>query len=763
MSRSRGGPPLWACLLVVAAAAGGAESAGAATPAKVAISGVRLGFDGLFKAGCWLPIAVDVESAGGEVVADLEIVANDSDGVPTSLLKPRIVLPSGGAATIHHYVRIAADDSTIELTLRESGRVLARRRLGPSELENHRPQPRRASIVVAVGEPAGLSGEEDREDDQRPYRPRVARIRRLSELPRQWYAYDAVDAIVATASDPRRWSELDVEQVEAIRTWVRQGGRLVVSVGANWEWAAGAFFGEMLPARIEGLQTVHRLAPEVRSIEALAGGEASLELGGQGLPMLRLKEVRGRSLPHLQAGGAASPAAVRGAYGLGTVALIAFDVEEGPFRDWDGRREFWRSILDLDRDPVEARAQGRNARLEGGRDLGVWIDRRLEEFADAAPIPFSLVALLLLGYIAWIGPVEYFLLKRGFQRLELTWITLPLTVALIGVATYSATSRWKGDELRANRIEIVDVDARSGTLRGASFASLLSPTIDRYTVAARPVLAADGAREGLGAEGSQHDRVTSWLGELADDDRPSAALASLLGSGSYNYASPAPSAVLGVPMRAWSVKKFSLRWLAEARPVVEADLRHGKALALEPELAGALINRLSSPIEDAVLLWGDYGYRLGALQGTAKGGEPAPLSLTLEMQRPLSTLLNEMRIAAPQRSPSGSEEGGGFGADAVPFAVNLAVAARQSAGATESENAALDDWRLRPLLDLGKAVLIGRVEAQGCEFWATGGTEAGAMDSRVDPSVLSGAPPSLRGPERRLTLLRVVLELKTHD
>lgn len=762
MSRFSVVAPLYAWLLVVPAAAGGGQGASAPPPAKVAITGVRLGFDGLVQAGCWLPIAVDLESAGGEVVADLEIVADDSDGVATSLVKPRVLVPSGGATTIHHYVRIAEENPTIELTLRANGRILARRRIAPSALENHRPQPRRASIVVAVGESAGLWDGDDQEDDPQPTRPRVARIQKLSELPRQWYAYDAVDAIAATTSDPRRWDELEVEQVEAIRTWVRQGGRLVVSVGSNWEWAARSFFGAMLPARIEGLQTVHRLAPEVRLIETLAGAEASLELGGQGLPMLRLREVRGRALPGVQAGGAASPAAVRGAYGLGIVTLIAFDVEGKPFRDWEGRRGFWRSMLDLDGEPGGAATLGPDPRREGGRDLGVWIDRRLDEFADAAHVPFSLVALLVLGYIAWIGPVDYFLLKRGFRRLELTWITFPLTVSLIGVAASYAAGRLKGDELRVNRVEIVDVDAGSGTLRGVGFASLFSPKIDRYTAAARPALAAGGAWKELGMGSSQDDRVTSWLGEVVGDARPPAALASLLGTGSYNYSSPAPSAVVGAPIRSWSSKSFILRWLAAARPVVEADLRAGKALALEPELAGVVVNRLPTPIDDAVLLWGDYGYRLGALKGAAGDGESAPLSLTLEMQRPLSTLLNEMRTVGlqPRRSAG---DGDGFGADAMPFAVNLSVATRRSAGATELENVALDAWSLRPLLDAGKAVLIGRVDAQGCEFWAMSGAEVAAAGSRVDPSALGGPPPPLGGPERRLTLLRVVLEPKTND
>ena len=56
-------------------------------------------------------------------------------------------------------------------------------------------------------------------------------------------------------------------------------------------------------------------------------------------------------------------------------------------------------------------------------------------FAAGPPLdrPFycveGLVALLVLAYIACIGPLDYFVVRRLFGRMEFTWLTFALMVA----------------------------------------------------------------------------------------------------------------------------------------------------------------------------------------------------------------------------------------------------------------------------------------------------------------------------------------------
>ena len=45
----------------------------------------------------------------------------------------------------------------------------------------------------------------------------------------------------------------------------------------------------------------------------------------------------------------------------------------------------------------------------------------LEQFAGVKMVPFSFVAILIVIYIAFIGPIDYVLVKKVFRRTELTW------------------------------------------------------------------------------------------------------------------------------------------------------------------------------------------------------------------------------------------------------------------------------------------------------------------------------------------------------
>src|SRR5262249_52766254 len=117
------------------------------------------------------------------------------------------------------------------------------------------------------------------------------------------------------------------------------------------------------------------------------------------------------------------------------------------------------------------------ARLKGG----------LETFEETPTISFGWVALFLLVYIVLVGPLDYFVLKKLFKRLELTWITFPLTVIVVSVAAYATAYALKGDDLRINKIDLIDVDLNEPSqVYGTSWFTLFSPRVASYTLGIEP-------------------------------------------------------------------------------------------------------------------------------------------------------------------------------------------------------------------------------------------------------------------------------------
>ncbi|HVP12269.1 MAG TPA: hypothetical protein VMV94_13910 [Phycisphaerae bacterium] len=81
--------------------------------------------------------------------------------------------------------------------------------------------------------------------------PNARVIRELSprELPFRWQGLEPVDAIIWDDADP---TALSLQQVDALVNWVKAGGRLLITAGANWQALSASPLAAALPAKITG-------------------------------------------------------------------------------------------------------------------------------------------------------------------------------------------------------------------------------------------------------------------------------------------------------------------------------------------------------------------------------------------------------------------------------------------------------------------------------------------------------------------------------
>ena len=62
--------------------------------------------------------------------------------------------------------------------------------------------------------------------------------------------------------------------------------------------------------------------------------------------------------------------------------------------------------------------------------------------------------LLLFGYIALIGPINYLVLRRLDER-EWAWVTMPALIAIFAVGAYAYGSALRGSDVIVNEVAIV--------------------------------------------------------------------------------------------------------------------------------------------------------------------------------------------------------------------------------------------------------------------------------------------------------------------
>jgi hypothetical protein len=590
------------------------------------------------KLGHWSPIAVQIAVRNGAFRGEIEITTPDSDGNEATIVIPNVAVEESvnqKSETFYGHVKFGKSDLKVQVRLievdangkrtvvHEIERALAERGRAADIVQNGQ------ELLVYYGDVGGVFEIKDLIKTAFLSRqPTTARLRSEKDFPTQWYGYGGVDYLLIGTGDEKLFDRLDPQRLSALRTWVRQGGRLVVSVGKNWQIVRDSVLGPMLPAKLVGIDEIDPSKTGMNvAFEHFADRKAPMEMRpGTKIQSVRLEKLHTPGKVSFQHAG--RPLVYTAAYGLGQVTLVAFDVGEQPFRDWKGASRFWINLLKL-RMPTDAEMnQQQNFGGYGGDyDESQEINNRMEDFPDVTVVPFHWVALLIFLYILLIGPVDYFFLKKVVKRLELTWITFPTWVVVVSAAAYYSAYLLKGDDLRLNRLELVDVDQTSNTLRGTSFLCVFSPRIDRYSVAYTPDLGSDGSWSQLAANANdatdlkagtmgedQTVGVASWHGVPDETQRGfgGESTGGILGKRPYRFQVVDNGANLRVqeaPVQVWSVKTFTSQWLGRSQPVVESNLRVEGL-----QLRGTIKNLLPHPMEGVVLAFGDLVWMIPKLE-----------------------------------------------------------------------------------------------------------------------------------------------------
>lgn len=614
----------------------GLPQAEAEPGARPEVVGIRVGIGGKYKAGLWTPVEVRLRGGSQAWLGQLAAVVPDGDGAPCRFACPAdgpLRVGPGQSTSAMLYVKFGRTEPTLTIELRESESVVVERVFAAGATDGEsifaRALASTDGLIVGVG-PQALAVEETFAGLRQLAGGRTvaAGVADATELPSHWCGYEGADIVVLATGDPKSYAGLKSEgpQVLALEQWVRMGGTVLLCAGRNAEvlLAPDAPLARFAPGRLVRTLPLRQSS----AIEAYCSSSVPLpreRVGGRlDLRVPQFAEVEGT----VEAREGNLPLVVRRTLGFGTVVFAALDPEMPPLRDWADRRLLLDRLLDVDLAPPEdARASG-VALHYGFDDVAGQLRSALDQFSHVPFIPFWIVVALVVGYLVLIGPVDYFFLHRVAGRMTLTWITFPLIVTAFCMGAYVLAHRLKGDRVRLNQVDLVDVDLVSGQMRGTSWATMFSPRAERCDVRFAP-------RDLSGAEAVGAEVVASWLGlpgEAFGGMNPKTAPPAVW-KDPYDC-SRRLDALDGVPMQIWSTKSFNARWTAKTSAKPEARIVEQDRVPV-----GTITNTLDVPLSECLLCYKRWAYRLGDLGP----GESAQVGASSE-RRDLTTLLTGRRF-----------------------------------------------------------------------------------------------------------------------
>lgn len=600
------------------------------------------GFGGMYKAGYWTQVLVAVKAGPEGAAGRLNLLTEDGDGVPViypAELAAPLELKAGETKSVRLYGKAGPQRSHWQLQLRtgEDDRVVWSQRLEVSP-----PQRATRELLVTIGPAPGVAEAAGFNKRAEEVTFIVAPVDRVSELPDRVWGYEGVERVALVAGEQSPIEELRPEQIEALHQWVRLGGKLIFSVGARAPQLLhpDQLWAQLMPGKFASLDPLRDTIP----LQNYAGVEfPRTALTEQTRPsVVKLTAPSGR-IELEQAGDDIPPLVLRHAYGFGQVTLVAMALDHPTLTAWKGQPKFVARILALGGPAADnlAAARGRSITHLGYDDLVGQLRAVLDQFPGVTVVSFTAVAMVAIALLLLIGPADYFFLQYFHLPRTLTWITFPAICLSVAAGTSYLGLLAHGNLTRVNQVEVVDIDAAQGIVRGTLWSHLYSPAGRNWQMALQ-VEGQNTLWKNVNGSADWQGLPGSGLGGLAS---PQIAL-----DAATPYLISPPGHVADIdslPLRTASSKALAGRWWSPTDITKNLPpLRTNEYGHLEGEIA----NPLPVKLIDCHVTSGEWLYRIDELQPKQKIKASSLTPLNLEARLTIRHVVDTKDLSTPWQS-----------------------------------------------------------------------------------------------------------------
>ncbi|MGB8954044.1 MAG: hypothetical protein WCC10_01600 [Tumebacillaceae bacterium] len=264
-----------------------------------------------------------------------------------------------------------------------------------------------------------------------------------ADLPEQSDVYGALDLLVVNHAPQ---DKISPEQIQAIKTWVENGGKLLLSGGANYS-GGGSLFADLSPVQVTGTTEVTDLS----ALGAFAGTKPNTA---------KLTVSTGKLAPGatalVQAGDV--PLLAERSVGAGKVLYAAYDFGEEPLASWQGNKDLWGKVFARANFQVMSLNQ---SQMNGGPQ-GIEQRRELvntsQMFSQIVP-SFTKNVAVFVGYMIVVGPLMFFVLRRT-KKQAWGWGLIPGVAVVLAVGVYLVGSSSQSGGAIGQFVSVIDLKSK---------------------------------------------------------------------------------------------------------------------------------------------------------------------------------------------------------------------------------------------------------------------------------------------------------------
>jgi len=441
-----------------------------------------VGFNSFYRIGYWTPVHVTL----GNIVADFSgtLAINTFSGLsrigpgtttsPWSFAEPVTVAQGTQkhiTLTIPFYTGPFSPHGIVARLLDRHGRTVVTQEVTPEYLN-----PSDILVGIFSGHSAGFSPLSTVTLPNR-YSSIVLAPLDAATMPTTTEVLSSFDIIVF---DDFATSTLSPAQLSTLQAWVNQGGALIEVGGAVWQHTLKPLPPELLPMQVNSTTTIPA-GTHLLPIGGAAGQEfpadtfqgpiiaspATLRTGGPGSPF------RGETI--LSSG--STPLLVQVRRGQGVICYLAFDPALPPFVSWSAIDTLWKRLL--------FRTIGDRALIGNVPTFSSGPGQLLARgglFQILQPPPLLspwIIGLLLLSYIAIIGPIRILVMRR-LKRPAWGWRIILSSIVVFSLLSYGLSFYQRVASVLDNSISLVQLNSDGSPAHITTFHGVFVPGGDGF-------------------------------------------------------------------------------------------------------------------------------------------------------------------------------------------------------------------------------------------------------------------------------------------
>jgi hypothetical protein len=278
-------------------------------------------------------------------------------------------------------------------------------------------------------------------------------------LPRSPIGYDSLDLLVLNRPN---LAKLEADQQKAILDWVHSGGNLLLWPGEDpLPEPDSSLIVQALPCRVGGIQDYLFDQSDLEQL-GLKKHFESMRNGIRGRTLT--PDPKAKGIDAIPLFPKAEGSAYARQFGFGRIVVVPIDLSQIEF-DSDGAGRVWSPLLrgtglrpdEVGKSPFGTSNNSFGADPDASRQQSAL--RVLQDHLGNVPglgqFGFSYVALVLIGMMVIVGPVDWFVLKM-LGRQPWTWVTTTGWIALVTFGAVYAGYVLKSGDLHYRTIRLVD-------------------------------------------------------------------------------------------------------------------------------------------------------------------------------------------------------------------------------------------------------------------------------------------------------------------